>query len=188
MILRVAHFRVQPDDATACAAQVQALFGRVRRTEGLAWSTVGRQADGDAILIIAVSLWRNHAALDAALGSETCGRTEAEAREGLPAATRLEIADVVGGGGVVGGGPSLPPMDPFLGRRRRGLLPQDRELLRMLCGGGTLAEAATQLGVSVGTAKNRRHEIYEKLGVHDLAAACTIAAPDIGLDVDARAS
>ena len=49
-------------------------------------------------------------------------------------------------------------------------------------GRGSAAEAATHLGVSVGTAKNRRHEIYEKLGVHDLGAACAIAAPELTLD------
>lgn len=185
MILRVAHFRVQPDDAMACAAGAQALFGRVRRTDGLAWSTVGQQTDGDAITIIAVSLWRDRASLAAALGPETGGRTEAEEREGLPAASPLEVADVVED---VGPAAAIAPIDPLIGRRRRGLLPQDRELLRILCGGRTLAEAATLLGVSVGTAKNRRHEIYEKLGVHDLGAACTIAASDIASDLDARAS
>jgi len=185
MILRVAHYRVPPDAATACAARAQALFGRVRRAEGLAWSTVGRQPDGDAILIIAVSLWRDLAALDAVLGPQTDGRAEAEAREGLPAAVRLEVAEVVDG---VGMSTSHSIVDPTAGRRRRGLLPQDRELLRMLCDGRTLAEAATHLGVSVGTAKNRRHEIYEKLGVHDLGAACSMAAAEIAQDLDARAS
>ena len=67
-------------------------------------------------------------------------------------------------------------------RRRRELLLRDRELLVLLCGGATLAEAAAQLGVSVGTAKNRRHEIYEKLGVHDLSTACALTAHELDKD------
>ncbi len=185
MILRVAHFRTPPDAASACAAKAQALFGRIRRTDGLAWSAVGRQPDGDGVLIIAVSLWRDRASLDRTLGADVGGRSEAEAREGLPFAAFVEIADVVDGVGLP---PGLAPLGTVLGRRRRGLLPQDRELLRMLCSGRTLAEAADHLGVSVGTAKNRRHEIYEKLGVHDLNAACALAAPELAPDTDARAS
>ena len=177
MILRVAHFRVSPDGAPACAAKAQALFGRTRRTDGLAWSAVGRQPDGDAMLIIAVSLWRDRRAMEHSLGAHVEERAEAEDREGLPQPSLVELADVVDGIGLP---PGLAPFDSPIGRRRRGLLPQDRHLLRMLCGGSTLAEAAAQLGVSVGTAKNRRHEIYEKLGVHDLDAACAIAAPELG--------
>jgi DNA-binding CsgD family transcriptional regulator/quinol monooxygenase YgiN len=180
MILRVAHFRTPPDAAAAFAAKAQTMFARIRRSEGLAWSAVGRQPDGDGILIIAVSLWRDRASLETALGAEVDGRSEVEAREGFPRATLLELADVVDGVGLP---PGLAPIEGVSnGRRRRGLLPQDRELLRLLCSGVTLAEAAGHLGVSVGTAKNRRHEIYEKLGVHDLGAACAIAAPELALD------
>lgn len=179
MILRVAHFRTPPDAAAAYASKAQSLFNRIRRTDGLAWSAVGRQPDGDGILIIAVSLWRDHASLEHALGPVRDGRSEAEAEVGLPEATLLELADVVDGVGLP---PGLAPVESLAGRRRRGLLPQDRELLRLLCGGTTLAEAAGHLGVSVGTAKNRRHEIYEKLGVHDLNAACAIAGPELGAD------
>lgn len=177
MILRVAHFRATPDSASACAARAQALLNRVRRTDGLAWSAVGRQMDGDTVLVIAVSLWRDRQALDQALGGNVEGRSDAEAREGLPEAVFVELADVVDSIGLP---PGLAPRDPFGARRRRALLPQDRQLLRLLCGGATLADAATRLGVSVGTAKNRRHEIYEKLGVHDLNAACALAAPELG--------
>jgi DNA-binding CsgD family transcriptional regulator len=176
LILRVAHFRTAPDSAVACAARVQALFNRVRRVDGLAWSAVGRQADGDAVIVIAVSLWRDRHALEQVLGGHVEGRSEAEAREGLPEATLVELAEVVD---TIGLPPGLAPRDPFGMRRRRALLPQDRQLLRLLCSGATLAEAATRLGVSVGTAKNRRHEIYEKLGVHDLNAACAIAGPEL---------
>lgn len=184
MILRVARFRTLPDAAAACAARAQALFGRIRRTDGLAWSVVGRQPDGDGVLIITVSLWRDRASLDRTLGAHVGGRSDAEAREGLPVAAFVDIADVVDGVGLP---PGLGPPDSVLGRRRRGLLPQDRELLRMLCSGRTLAEAATHLGVSVGTAKNRRHEIHEKLGVHGLDAACALTAPELTTDADARA-
>ncbi len=132
MILRVAHFRTPPDAAAACAARAQSVFNSIRRSDGLAWSAVGRQPDGDAVLIIAVSLWRDRASLDHALGTEVDGRSEAEARGGLPAATLLELADVVDGVGLP---PGLAPVESLAGRRRRGLLPQDRELLRMLCAG-----------------------------------------------------
>ena len=176
MILRVAHFRTPPDAAAATAAKAQALFDRIRRSDGLLWSAVGRQPDGDATVIIAVGLWRDRGAMDQTLGSIMDGRSVAEAKDGLSAASLLELADVVDGVALP---PGLAPPDALIGRRRRGLLPQDRLLLRMLCGGATLAEAAAHLGVSVGTAKNRRHEIYEKLGVHDLDAACMLAAQQI---------
>lgn len=180
MILRVAQFRTPPDAAAEHAAKAQSLYARIRRTDGLAWSAVARQTDGDAILIIAVSLWRDRASLESVLGQETEGRSEAEARVGLPRASLLELADVVDGADLP---PGLTPTEgTAAGRRRRGLLPQDRELLRLLCSGVTLAQAAVCLGVSVGTAKNRRHEIYEKLGVHDLGTACAIAAPELTLD------
>jgi DNA-binding NarL/FixJ family response regulator len=184
LILRVAHFRTAPDDATACVARVQALFNRVRRADGLAWSAVGRQADGDEVKVIAVSLWRDRAVMEQMLGPGVDRRSKAEADEGLPEATLVELADVVDATGMPAG---LAPRDPSGIRRRRALLPQDRQLLRLLCGGATLAEAATRLGVSVGTAKNRRHEIYEKLGVHDLNAACAQAASELVDDDEALA-
>lgn len=180
MILRVAQFRTPSDAAAEHAAKAQRLYARIRRSDGLAWSAVARQADGDATLIIAISLWRDRASIESVLGQEVEGRSEVEARVGLPRAALLELADVVDGADLP---PGLTPMEGVaMGRRRRGLLPQDRELLRLLCSGVTLAEAATRLGVSVGTAKNRRHEIYEKLGVHDLGTACAIAAPQLALD------
>jgi DNA-binding CsgD family transcriptional regulator len=179
LILRVAHFRTAPDAAAACAARAQTLFNRVSRAEGLAWSAVGRQADGDGAIVIAVSLWRDRGAMDQVLGPDVDGRSDAEAKHGLPEASLIELAEVVDSIGLPGG---RGLQDPFGIRRRRGLLPQDRQLLRLLCGGATLAEAAARLGVSVGTAKNRRHEIYEKLGVHDLNAACALAATELADD------
>lgn len=182
MILRVAHFRTPPDAAAIYAAKAQTVFARIRRSDGLAWSAVGRQPDGDGILIIAVSLWRDRASLESALGPEVDGRSEAEAREGFPPATLLELADVIDGAVLPPSLASTPIEGITNGRRRRGLVSQDRELLRLLCAGSTLAEAAGHLGVSVGTAKNRRHEIYEKLGVHDLGAACAVAALELTVD------
>lgn len=185
MILRVAHFRTHAAAATASASTAQSMLSRIRRIDGLAWSAVGRQQDGDEVVIIAVSLWRDRAAMDQMLSAAPDGRSEVEAREGLPEPAMVELAEVVDGMGLP---PGFAPADTLLGRRRRGLLPQDRELLRLLCGGSTLAEAARTLGVSVGTAKNRRHEIYEKLGVHDLNAACSMAAAELTADEGSIAS
>ncbi len=183
MILRVAHFRTPPDAAAATAETASSLFAGIRRTDGLVWSAVGRQPDGDGTLVIAVSLWRDRVALAGALGPEVDGRSQAEGRAGLPPPTLLELADVVDGAALPRGLAPVAPVTPIAGRRRRSLSPQDRDLLRLLCGGATLAEAAGHLGVSAGTAKNRRHEIYEKLGVHDLGSACVIAAPELGVDL-----
>jgi DNA-binding NarL/FixJ family response regulator len=185
LILRVAHFRSPADAAPELAARAQAIFARVRRSEGLAWSAVGRQDDEAGARIISVSLWRDPTSMQQALSASPDGRSAIELREGLPAAESVELADVVD---AVGLPAALAPIDGGLGRRRRGLLPQDRQLLRLLCGGATLAEAAATLGVSVGTAKNRRHEVYEKLGVHDLTAACAVAAAELDQDPEARAS
>lgn len=185
MILRVAHFRLSPDAADSSAATARALFDRIRRIDGLTWSTVGRQVTSGEVTLIAVSLWRDRAAMDRVLGTDAEGRSSVEAREGLPPAARVDLAEVVEGSVPMLG---RTPVTAITGRRRRGLLPQDRELLRLLCSGVTLAEAARRLGVSVGTAKNRRHEIYEKLGVHGLEAACAVAASSLNGSEDAPRS
>jgi DNA-binding CsgD family transcriptional regulator/heme-degrading monooxygenase HmoA len=175
MILRIAHFRVATARADLLAHRTQAMLGRIRRIDGLAWSTVGSQPEADSTLLISVSLWRDRESMVAVLGRDVGGRAQAEAQEELPAASKVEIAEVVD---ETGSG-SLAAGEVSLGRRRRRLLPQDLELLRLLCGGSTLAQAALTLGVSVGTAKNRRHEIYEKLGVHDLTRACALVADEL---------
>jgi DNA-binding CsgD family transcriptional regulator len=187
MILRVAHFRLSPESAGPAVARAQSLLARLRHAEGLTWSAVGRQPDGDSVTIISVSLWRDRAAIERSMGPVVDGRSQAEALEGLPATSMLELADVVddveaGASGRDGASGDVPGR-----RRRRGLLPQDRELLRLLCGGSTLAEAAGRLGVSVGTAKNRRHELYEKLGVHDLESACALTAGELAAGTGAIA-
>ena len=69
MILRVAHFRSTPDAAAAMTAKAQALLGRIRRADGLAWSAVGRQPDGDGALIIAVSQMKDLFGLSSVKGS-----------------------------------------------------------------------------------------------------------------------
>ena len=48
----------------------------------------------------------------------------------------------------------------------------------------SLSEAAAELGVAVGTAKNRRHEVYQKLGVGSLVNAAR-RLRELGIDLDA---
>lgn len=72
---------------------------------------------------------------------------------------------------------------PIVLRRHNKLMPRDLELLRLLLAGLSLSQAAAQLGVAIGTAKNRRHEVYQKLGVGTLANAAR-RLRELGIDVD----
>jgi DNA-binding NarL/FixJ family response regulator len=183
MNLRVARYRTRPEDADSVASRAHAMLARVRRSDGLLWSAVGRRSDVAGIVVVSVSVWRDRTAMDAVLGAGPGGGvfatgTPAEMRHGLPIPESVDIAEVVDTAGLA----AVARQPPTQLRRQRPLLPQDRQLLRLLCGGATLAEAASNLGVSVGTAKNRRHEIYEKLGVHDLAHACELVGAELGAE------
>jgi PAS domain S-box-containing protein len=82
---------------------------------------------------------------------------------------------------------ATPPPAPIVLRRHNRLMPRDLALLRLLLAGRSLSDAAAELGVAIGTAKNRRHEVYQKLGVGSLAnAARRLRELGIELEVPAR--
>jgi len=61
--------------------------------------------------------------------------------------------------------------DPVSDSPRPLLSKREEEVLRMMAKGVSLAEAASQLFISIKTVKNHLSSIYEKLGCHDRAQA-----------------
>lgn len=175
MLLRVARFATAVDGADDAARRARALLDTIARSEGLVWSSVRSEVSGPSVVVVVASVWRDRRSMDRALGLGPDGSARVEDAAGLRRPEDVRILPISGAAGRGRVGTSGIARTG----RRRPLLPRDRDLLRLLCGGATLAQAAAELGVAVGTAKNRRHEVFEKLGVHDLRGACIAAGTEL---------
>lgn len=51
---------------------------------------------------------------------------------------------------------------------------RERSILELSCAGHSVSQVAMELGLSQGSVKNRRRQIYQKLGVRSLTAACAM--------------
>ena len=69
---------------------------------------------------------------------------------------------------------------PAPGDSAEGLTPREREVLKLVAGGRSNKEVAEQLGISVKTAENHRHNLMTKLDAHN-AADLTRAAFQFGV-------
>jgi two-component system, NarL family, nitrate/nitrite response regulator NarL len=87
----------------------------------------------------------------------------------------LDAIRRVAGGGTVLSSDVQSSMAAELRLRRSGvndlLSPREREILDLLTTGATTPEIAGQLFLSAATVKTHLHNLYEKLGVSDRAAA-----------------
>jgi DNA-binding NarL/FixJ family response regulator len=55
------------------------------------------------------------------------------------------------------------------------LTPRQREILRLIAGGCSTKQIATQLGVSVKTIETHRAQLMDRLGIHDVAGLVRFA-------------